>query len=119
MSDALVLQEIRALRASVDARFLAHEKSSSDRMDRFEDRIMETFKDGADRMKGHSDRIRAIESASDTHVALPAVAAPVDESQPPKRMPWWLVAMLSGAAGLAGTQLWTLLIYALGKMNHP
>ena len=128
MSDAVILAEIRSLRESFEARFLSHEQASSQRFDRFEESIEASFREGSNRMLRHSERIRAMETESDTHPALVPIAPATNPANPspstnPGRMPAWLVALITGAATLAGTQLLPLLldalIWLLTAMAHP
>ena len=117
MSDALVLQEIRPLRESFESRFLAHEEAISRRFDRFEDSINQSLSAGGDRMKEHSDRIRAIETESDTHPALPPVTA-LTAPESKTALPWWFVAGITGIVTFLGPKLFTVAIDWLSKLNH-
>ena len=91
-------------------------------MDRFEDRIIDEFEKGAERMKGHSDRIRAIETESDTHVALPPVTsltqAPAPAADPKPALPWWAIALATAILTYLGPKVFVLLIDVIAKLNH-
>jgi hypothetical protein len=119
-ADQLVLEEIRAMRASFDARFLAHEHASSQRFDRFEDRISDALNIGSLRIKEHSDRLRSIETESDTHPVIQAVPPqlmPVITEEKP-RIPWWAVAALTGILTYLGPKVFTAFIDWLAHLNH-
>lgn len=122
MSDAVILAEIRSMRESFEARFLAHEKASSDRLDKLEERISYSLDKGSDRMTRHSDRLRSIETASDTHPALPAVSTPATAdasgATPPKALPWWAVTLVAGGLTVAGGQLWPVVVDWLYLLVH-
>ena len=108
MSDALCLEELRAVRSDVRAGHL----ETMEELRRVEDRLTARLDEGSERMGQQESRIHALEVESDTHPALSAV--PSSES----KLPWYVISGGTALIAFVTPQLWSAGIDFLHAINH-
>lgn len=114
MDDAACHEELKDFRSE----YASGHRETMAELRRVEDRLTDRLDKGGDRMDGLDSRVRAIETESDTHPALPPVHTIAPHVDPPSKLPWYLVAALTAVITTVGPQLWNAGIDFLFHLQH-